>query len=260
MKSSPASIIKKAVALPDQAADYMRGMIMSGQWVPGERIVETRIAKNLGIGQPTVREALGKLEESGLVVRLQNSGCVVTQLTQEEYSQVFRVRMELESLAIELAVENRDDQNCRVLSTALASLKSAAQEGDVERFNRADLKLHQTIWKMAHNRFLERSLNQVVIPLFAFAMIEVIVDPQFNLVRNAGEHERLVKAVLRSDARTAREVAGIVLKKFWQEGLAMISKRERSHEEKSSASQATKRVATRRFPSGSTNKSKSELI
>jgi DNA-binding GntR family transcriptional regulator len=218
-----AAAIKKSVSLPDQVADFLRGMILSGKWVPGQRIVETKIAKELGIGQPTVREALGKLEEAGLVVRMQNSGCVVTQLTQEEYSQIFRVRMEMESLAVELAVENRNEDTAAELMTALQNLNSAAREKSVERFYRADLELHRVIWKMACNRFLERALTQMIIPLFAFAMIEIIGHPEFDLLKNAKEHERLIEAILHSEKHKARELARGVIEEFWHEGLGLVS-------------------------------------
>lgn len=218
-----AAAIKKSVALPDQVADFLRGMILSGKWVPGQRIVETRIAKELGIGQPTVREALGKLEEAGLVIRMQNSGCVVTQLTREEYSQIFRVRMEMEGLAVELAVENRNENTAAELMTALENLKSAAQKKSVERFYHADLELHRVIWKMACNRFLERALTQMIVPLFAFAMIEIVGLPEFDLLKNAKQHERLIKAILHSEKHKARELARGVIEEFWQEGLGLIS-------------------------------------
>jgi DNA-binding GntR family transcriptional regulator len=214
--------IKEAVALPDRVADFLRGKILSGAWRPGDRIVETRIARELGIGQPTVREALGKLEEGGLVVRFPNSGCVVTQLTKEDYSQIFRVRSELECLAVELAVENRDRRDMRPLKGALAKLLMVAKSGNVEKFYIADLGLHREIWKLADNRFLEKSLAQMVVPLFAFAMIEIIAHPEFDLRRNSEEHERLIEAILTSSKGEAVRIAKQVMGEFWREGLTLV--------------------------------------
>ncbi|MGC2404467.1 MAG: GntR family transcriptional regulator [Acidobacteriaceae bacterium] len=227
-----ASAIKRAVALPDQVADYLRGMILSGRWPPGQRIVETRIAKELGIGQPTVREALGKLEEAGLVVRTQNSGCTVTQLTRTEVDQIFRMRIEMEGLAVELAVENRDKTHGMELKIALNRLQVAALSKSVEDFYRADLELHRTIWKLAGNRFLEKALSQIVIPLFAFTTIEILAHPDFELALNAQEHEKLVEAILTSDKAHARSVANRMLKEFWHEGYLLIDKGKKGSEEK----------------------------
>ncbi len=218
------SAIKRAVALPDQVAEFLRGMILSGKWHPGQRIVETRIARELGIGQPTVREALGKLEEAGLVVRTQNSGCTVTQLTRKEVDQIFRMRIEMEGLAVELAAENREKTHGAELEAALRRLKVAALSKSVEDFYRADLELHRTIWKLSGNRFLEKALSQIVIPLFAFTTIEILTHPEFEFALNAREHEKLVEAILSSDKVHARGVANRVLKEFWQEGYLLMDK------------------------------------
>src|SRR5881628_1222320 len=66
--------------IAEQIATVIRKLIISGDLNPGERIIESRVAKQLGVGQPTVREALVALEHQGLVVRKANQGCVVTSL------------------------------------------------------------------------------------------------------------------------------------------------------------------------------------
>lgn len=215
--------IRKAVALPDQVADYLRGMIISGKWHPGQRIVETRIARELGLGQPTVREALGKLEEAGLVVRTQNSGCRVMQLTAKEYSQIFRVRTAMECLVVELLIENRSSAQAAELKAALHALKAAAASRSVEDFYRADLELHRTMWRLSGNKFLEKALSQLVIPLFAFAMIEIVAHPGFDLALNARKHDELIRAILSADKSNARNKAEQILKEFWDEGLSLIA-------------------------------------
>lgn len=223
-----ASAIRKAVSLPDQIADYLRGMIVSGKWRPGRRIVETRIARELGLGQPTVREALGKLEEAGLVVRAQNSGCRVTQLTAKEYSEIFRVRTAMECLVVELLIENRSSTQTAELKASLRALKRAAASRSVEDFYRADLELHRTMWRLTGNKFLEKALSQLVIPLFAFAMIEIVAQPGFDLGLNARKHDELIEAILSTNKADARHRAEQILKEFWDEGLSLIGQRQAS--------------------------------
>src|SRR6185437_6967121 len=92
-----------------QIAESIRAMIVGGQLNPGERIVESRIAREIGVGQPTVREALVALEHEGLVVRHANQGCVVTELGRDDIRQLVRIRAELEVLAVQLATESASD-------------------------------------------------------------------------------------------------------------------------------------------------------
>ncbi len=214
--------IQRPAALPDQVADYLRGKIVSGKWRPGQRIVETQIARELSLGQPTVREALGKLEEAGLVVRIQNSGCRVTQLTAQEYGQIFRVRTTLECLAVELLIENRSGAQATELKAALRALKVAAASHSVEEFYHADLELHRTMWRLSGNKFLEKALSQLVIPLFAFAMIEIIAHPDFELIPNARKHDELIRAIVSADKEHALHRVKQILKEFWEQGLSLI--------------------------------------
>jgi DNA-binding transcriptional regulator YhcF (GntR family) len=126
------------VPISDQIAEAIRSMIIAGQLSPGERIVESRVAKQLSVGQPTVREALVALEHQGLVVRKANQGCVVTKLTRGEISQMLRVRGELETLAVELAVEHASDAEIEELIGFARALKVAARKRNIPAFFQTD--------------------------------------------------------------------------------------------------------------------------
>ncbi len=127
--------------LADQIAESIRNMIVAGDLKPGDRIVESRIARDIGVGQPTVREALVALEHQGLVVRKANQGCVVTSLTRAEICQLIRIRAELETLAVELAVETASDAEIGKLLIITDSMKAAAVERVPQRFFELDMQL-----------------------------------------------------------------------------------------------------------------------
>src|SRR5581483_6967154 len=132
--------------LSEQIAEWIRNMIVAGDLKPGERIVESRIARQIGVGQPTVREALVALEHQGLIVRKANSGCVVTSLTRAEICQLIRVRAELETLAVELAVESAADSEIDALLAITKRMEDAAAARDPQRFFEEDLAFHQALW------------------------------------------------------------------------------------------------------------------
>jgi DNA-binding GntR family transcriptional regulator len=214
--------IKQTVSIPDKVADFLREMILSGQWRPGDRIVETKVARQLNIGQPAVREALGKLEEAGLVKRFQNAGCVVTQLSKVELSQIFRVRIELESLAVELATASKTPEKSTLLKSSLANLQKTAHKGKVQDFYKADFEFHRTIWQLADNRFLEKALTQLVIPLFNSATIEVLAHDNLDFVKDAAEHAQIVEAILSGDKVHACKILRAALGAFWSRGLELV--------------------------------------
>ncbi len=211
-----ASSLERTLPIANRIAAILRQQIIDGRLKPGERIVETRLAKQLQIGQPTVRESLIMLEHEGLVERKPNRGCSVVKLSLKEIDQIYQVRLELEPLAAELTIENRGDQE--VLRIVFEEMKEAAKNADIESWNRCDLRFHETLWRISGNPFLERTLTQVAVPFFAFAKLVYLQGPPIDLASQAEDHARIVSALATGDRdlakRTTREVL-LGFRQFW---------------------------------------------
>jgi DNA-binding GntR family transcriptional regulator len=208
--------------LADQIAESIRNMIVAGDLKPGDRIVESRIAREIGVGQPTVREALVALEHQGLVVRKANQGCVVTSLTRAEICQLVRIRAELETLAVELAVETASEPEIGKLLTITDSMKAAAVERDPQRFFQLDISFHQTLWRLSNNSFLPRLLEQTLAPLLAFLFIRNLRrNLDIDMMDSAQAHIDMAEAILTRDKATARRVAQEKLMMFADQHLAL---------------------------------------
>src|ERR1700688_3722526 len=91
---------------PEAAAQAIRESIISGELHGGDRIIEQKWAARLGIGQPTLREALNELTHQGLLRKLPQRGTYVAQLSPEDYRLIQEVRIPLEAIAIGKAAEN----------------------------------------------------------------------------------------------------------------------------------------------------------
>src|SRR5215471_10916325 len=91
--------------LPDRVAGFIREGIIQSKWNPGDQIIESRLAKQLGVGQHVVREALQHLEFEGYVRKIPNRGNFVTKLSREDIAHAFDFRLELEGLAARWARE-----------------------------------------------------------------------------------------------------------------------------------------------------------
>src|ERR1017187_3868228 len=124
--------LRAKTGLADQIANTLRNLILAGGIPPGEQIVESRMARQLGVGQPTVREALVALEHQGLVSRKTNHGCIVTTFTREEIADILRIRGELETLAVDLAIENASDEAAEGLAGIARQMVEIAQSEGCE--------------------------------------------------------------------------------------------------------------------------------
>jgi DNA-binding GntR family transcriptional regulator len=212
----------RRATLSDQIAGSIRNMIMAGDLKPGERIVESRIARKIGVGQPTVREALVALEHQGLVRRKANQGCVVTSLTRAEICQLIRVRAELETLAVELAVETATDAEIATLLDITDAMKEAGAARDPQLFFEHDLSFHQALWGLSHNSFLPHLLEQALAPLLAFLFIRNLrLNLDIDMVLSAQAHIDMVEAILTRDKMVARRVAREKLMMFADQHLAL---------------------------------------
>src|SRR5437867_12668082 len=110
-------------SLPEEAAQLLRDAVLAGQLKPGERLVEQKLATSLGIGQPTLREALKELEFQGFVRKSPKKGTYVTELTPEDFRQIQEVRMALEEVAIEKAARSMTDDAVRDLEKLVSTMR-----------------------------------------------------------------------------------------------------------------------------------------
>jgi DNA-binding GntR family transcriptional regulator len=221
---TPLSFLGRSASVPDRLIELFRELILSGEWKPGAPVFETAIAKSIGVSQPSVREALKHLEAEGLILRRQYRSCEVTRLSREEVDQIFRLRVEWEALAAQLAVENRGKWAPGQLSDAVMRLKEAARNHDTDAFYRHDLEFHKALWACAGNAFLTKALSQITLPLFAFWTLGHLRESEVDLVKQAAAHEAIAQAIISGDKRRARQVTRQAIEGFWQDGARVAAR------------------------------------
>jgi DNA-binding GntR family transcriptional regulator len=106
-------------SLPKAVAEQLQEEILSGLLKPGERLIEQKLAGELGIGQPTMREALKELENQGFVRKVPNKGTYVTNLSKDDLKNILEVRICLESAAIYHATANATEADFSGLEESL---------------------------------------------------------------------------------------------------------------------------------------------
>src|SRR5205807_8484305 len=85
----------QAISKKDQVVAAIKDAILSGAIEPGDQIVESRMAQQLGSGIPLVREALIALEHQGFVQKTPYKGTTVTKLEPKQIREIFQLRVEL---------------------------------------------------------------------------------------------------------------------------------------------------------------------
>jgi len=158
------------------------------------------------------------LERTGLVTRIPNKGSFITKMTWEDAQQIFRVRKELESLAVELALERISAPELDALQGFVNGMKTAAETSDFERFYQNDIEFHRTLWRLSQNRYLANVLETLVVPLFAFFLIRTRMDYRVDLLGSAQRHHQLLETIRDGHGVKDRMIASLDSSEiFWEQ-------------------------------------------
>ena len=117
--------VNEYLPLRDVVFNTLRQAIITGEFVPGERLMEIALANRLGVSRTPVREAIRKLELEGLVVMIPRKGAEVARITEKDLRDVLEVRSSLEELAAGLATERLDDGSREKIQEALDNFREA---------------------------------------------------------------------------------------------------------------------------------------
>jgi len=209
------------ISKKNQVVQALKDAILSGAIAPGDQIVESRIAQQLGSGIPLVREALIELEHQGFVQKTPYKGTTVTKLAPNEIKEIFQLRVELEALAVEWAHQNVTPADIKELQKLIGSMERSAQELDLDQFYQSDLEFHRKLWNLAGNSYLTDVLERVVIPLFAFFVMKTRREKE-SYIESAAMHARIVDALAEKSTTELRELMKDSLKGWKDDMLKLL--------------------------------------
>jgi len=109
-------MVDEPATLRYQTAASLREALLNSVFLPGEQLVERKLAALTGVSRTSIREALGSLEAEGLVRRVPGRGMVVTRLSEEEALSIYEARAIIESAMARLFVERATDVETEELS------------------------------------------------------------------------------------------------------------------------------------------------
>jgi DNA-binding GntR family transcriptional regulator len=186
--------------LREQVRDLLLERIVSGVYPPGRRLVETRIAQELGVSQAPVREALRDLEQLRLVVHESFRGCSVRSVSPTDLLEAYPVRAALEELAVRLAAHHIDDTALEHLVEQVEAMRQATRDRDPAAEAAADAAFHSTIVAAAGNSVLTQQWEQLLPHARTLLSLTLPASPKGDL---ADRHLPILEALRRHDADRA---------------------------------------------------------
>jgi len=147
--------------LPSEIYSHLRSRILGFKLLPGVKISDKEIAKELGTSRTPVREALIRLVNHGLVSSLHNKGFTVREFSIKEVKDIYILREALELLAVKLAIKNFDQPKIKKLKSLIDSYPDLIATGNRNEFNKADEEFHMLIAEYSNNHPLIAQLNSL---------------------------------------------------------------------------------------------------
>jgi DNA-binding GntR family transcriptional regulator len=190
--------------IPDRIFSLIKEAIVEGHIPAGGKISEPELARSYGISRGPLREAIGRLEACGLVVRRPNVGARVVTLSSAQLLEIFHIREALEGMAARQAAQNMSRDEIGDLRRLLGQHGEQIQRdaGHAYFQREGDLDFHYRIVQGSHNtRMIELLCNDLyhLVRLYRY---------QFGMPSKRGprafvEHEHIVDAIERRDAEMA---------------------------------------------------------
>jgi len=193
-------IVLPRVVLSEQIREYIIQAIMSGELKSGERVVESSLARQLGVSQAPVREAIRELVLLGFLETEPYKGTSVRSFTPAGLYEVYTVRAALESLAARLATSRLTSQDIETLRRILTEMLEAGKRGEAERMVKLDNEFHRTIIQLSGNNLLYQLWQTLQFGNWTIVTTRI---SSMNLEELAARHGQLLQALEARDPDNA---------------------------------------------------------
>ena len=211
--------------LSAQVKDRILQWILEGELAPGSRIVETRVARELGTSQAPVREALRDLATLGVVEMQAYRGARVRRPTKRELVEAMEVRAELEGMAARLAAVRISEDCLAELRKLMDEMEDWADVGDAHEHAIRNTEFHAAVVRASGNRTLERTWS--MLEPFARTYVTATV-PGIDLHWLGQRHLPIYEALEARDPDRAAEA----MRRHANEAEAMVEQMEDTPEDK----------------------------
>ena len=208
-------------SLSDRILKIIEKAIISGSIKPGERIIETELAKTLGTSKSPVREALKKLEGEGIVELLPRKGYFVRRIDRKGIEDFFDIMFVVEPATATMALRKKDEAICSQLDEFIRQMETQLKKRDYDAYLISNDKFHAFFYTLTNNEWaikvlqmlrrqaeMLRSLSLYTKDRFAPSMVEhrAIVEAY-----EKGNEKLLVKAVANHLARFKENILDSLL-------------------------------------------------
>lgn len=205
---------KKSSMKSLKAYEEIRDKILTGEKLPGTRLILSDLEAEMGIGRGPIREALMRLDRSGLVKNIPYKGAIVaTPPNQKEILHIYDIRVDLE---VKLALEAMKN----ITPSELAEMEALHLEmfKTPNNYYALDRQFHNILYQASDFPHLHSIVEKLILPVETF--LNSYHQEKTYYHRFNKEHARIIEALRNNDANALK----LALTKNIRGGLDIIEK------------------------------------
>lgn len=184
--------------------ERLKKRIQRGEFKVKERLIEQRLAEDLGVSRTPVREAISKLEQDGLVDKIPQGGAAVKGTTKDEIEEVFGLRVVLESYAAALATEKINEEILQSLDAVIEKQHRALERRNVNRYIELNSQFHDLLYSASQSDKLYQIINFLRNYIYKYRVFLLRMEemPKISL----RDHQLMLEAMREGDAQKVEEL------------------------------------------------------
>ncbi|OPY70995.1 MAG: putative HTH-type transcriptional regulator YdfH [Syntrophorhabdus sp. PtaU1.Bin002] len=186
-------VIKDSDTIRKKVYHHIREKILKGEISPRERLIETRIAREIGTSRTPVREALHSLELEKLIKSIPRVGYIVESMDQQDLEQICEIRNVIEALGARWAIEKAQKKLVRDLTKNVSRQEQALAANDPGGYVELDAQFHEIIAKLSGSDRLLEMVQTLRRHMLRYRMH--VVYAMDTASRSIEGHKEILKAV-----------------------------------------------------------------
>ena len=211
----------KKKSLTEKAYRAIKARIINMDLHPGVALSEAKIASELRMTRTPVREAIQRLKHEGFLKVVPYKGTFVNSVSPEEIRQIYETAEALEGTATRLAAEKASDRDVERLEKIIDRMKNALTDNNMESWVAADLKFHETVLEIAHNKYIIGAMKRINDQVHRARQIYIRV--QGKPAQSTEDHEKVMHAIRAHDAKLAREITEQHLRRIGEDHIRIFA-------------------------------------
>jgi DNA-binding GntR family transcriptional regulator len=191
MHMSQASKLKQAI----------EDAVITGEFLPGDRLDENSLAERFGVSRTPIREALLQLGAEGFIDVRPRRGAIVSVISPPRLIEMFETMAELEAACGRLAARRLTPEHDLAMGAAHSACEVAAQEGDSELYYAVNRNFHEAIYRASRNEFLAEQAFSLHKRLSAYRRVQL--RARNRVLQSLQEHAAILEAIRAGDEQLA---------------------------------------------------------